>query len=87
MDSTQLLLTVILTVSTFFMIVIGIQLIFVLKELRQTLKKANNIVDGFEKMGMSVEHGFHEFVGFFSGFKTIFKLFEHLTNKKNGKQK
>ncbi|MDH7476687.1 MAG: hypothetical protein QHH09_04510 [Microgenomates group bacterium] len=87
MDNTQLLLTVILTVTTFFMILIGIQLIFVLKELRTALKKINNIIEGFEKVGINLEHGFHEFVGFFTGFKTIFKIFEHLSSKKNGKQK
>jgi hypothetical protein len=64
------------------MILIGIQLIFVLKELRTALKKINNIIEGFEKVGINLEHGFHEFVGFFTGFKTIFKIFEHLSSKK-----
>jgi len=85
MDTTQLLLTVVLTVTTILLVIIGIQLIFVLKELRRVLKRANQLADGFEKVGLSVEHGFSEVFGFLSGIKTIFKVFEVIQNKKNGK--
>ncbi len=87
MDTTQLLLTVTLTVSTIFLIVVGIQLIFVLRELRRTLKKINNIVEGVEKLGMGIEHGWNEITGFLAGAKTIFKLTDHLHRKKHGKDK
>lgn len=87
MDTTQLLLTVVLTVTTILLVVVGIQLIFVLKELRKTLKKVNAIIEGFEKVGMSVEHGFSELTGFFSGAKTLFKIVDIFHTKKNGKPK
>ena len=47
MDTTQLLLTVVLTVTTVLLIVVGIQLFFVLKELRKTLTRVNSIIDNF----------------------------------------
>lgn len=87
MDTTQLLLTVTLTITTFFLIVIGIQLIFVLKELRKILSKTNQVIEGFEKIGLNIEHGFSEFIGFFAGFKTLLKIFDSITAKKDGKQK
>ncbi len=87
MDTTQLLLTVVLTVTTILLVIIGIQLIFVLKELRTTIKKVNGIIEGFEKVGGSMEHGFNEILGFFSGIKAIFKVVDIIHNKKNGKQK
>lgn len=49
MDTTQFLLTVILTVTTLLMVIIGIQLIFVLKELRKTIKKISIFVDDIEE--------------------------------------
>lgn len=87
MDTTQLLLSITLTVTTIFLIIIGIQLIFIFKELRKTLTKVNAVVDGFEKVGMNVEHGFNEVVGFLAGFKVLFKLFDIVKTKKNGKEK
>lgn len=85
MDTTQLLLTVVLSVSTILLIIIGIQLIFVLREIRFTLKRVNSIVDGFEKLGLSLEHSFSEMFGFAAAIKTLFKTLDLLTNKKNGK--
>lgn len=87
MDSTQFLLTIVLTVTTILLVVVGIQLIFVLKELRKALKKINVIIEGFEKVGLSVEHGFTEISGFLGGIKTIFKVIDILHAKKNGKTK
>ena len=85
MDSTQLLLTVVLTVTTILLVVVGIQLVFVLKELRGTLKKINEIIDNFEKVGVSVGNSFSEITGFVSGLKTIFKVIDFIHAKKNCK--
>ena len=87
MDPTQLLLTTVLTITTILLIIIGIQLIFIFKDLRYLLKKLNNIVDELEKVGVSFEHGFSEVTGFLSGIKTLFGLVNILHSKKNGKSK
>jgi len=87
MDTTQLLLTVTLSVTTIFLIVVGIQLFFVLRETQRTLKRVNDIVAGFEKLGMGVEHGISEVFGFVTGAKTLFKALDHLSKRKNDKHK
>ena len=85
MDTTQLLLTIVLSITTVLLVIIGIQLIFLLKELRATLKRTNKIIDGFDSLGVGLDHGLTEVVGFFNGFKTIIKAFELIHSKKNDK--
>lgn len=87
MDTTQVLLTVTLTITTIFLVIIGIQLIFLLRELRKTMKKVNGIIEGFEKAGLFVEHGWTEALGFFSGIKTLVKFIDVFHQRKNGKQR
>ncbi|GAB4219210.1 MAG: hypothetical protein Fur009_4220 [Candidatus Microgenomates bacterium] len=45
MVTEQLLLIIIITTSTFLMIVVGIQLIFILKEIRLMIKKISYSID------------------------------------------
>lgn len=87
MDTTQILLIVTLGTMTVFAVIIGIQLIQVLRELRKTLRTVNKVVDGFEAVGLNLEHGFGEVVGFVNGAKTIFKVFEVFSHKRNDKDK
>ena len=87
MDTTQLLLTVTLIVTTFFLIVVGVQLFFVLRDIRSTLKRINAIVEGFEKVGAGMQHGFQEVLGFFGGLKSFFKILDVIHHKKNGRHK
>ena len=85
MDTTQLLLIVVLSVTTILLIIVGIQLIFILREVRKLLVKSNNIVESFEKVGIAAEHGMGEITGFASGFRTLFKVIEFVHNKKHEK--
>lgn len=87
MDTTQLLLTIILSLTTFLLIVVGVQLIFVLRELRKTLKNINKIVNSFESVGVGLEHGLGEVVGFINGFKSILKIIDSVSLKKHEKSK
>lgn len=86
MDTTQILLIVTLGTMTVFAVIIGIQLIQVLGELRKTLRTVNKVIDGFEAVGLNIEHGFGEVAGFVNGVKTIFKVFEIFSHKKNDKE-
>jgi len=88
-DTSQIILISAITVMTVILTVVGIQLIFVLKELRTFLGKANNIIEELEKIGVSAGHGYSEIVGFFSGLKKFFSVIDLLANKrakKNVKQ-
>ena len=85
MDTTQFLLTIILSLTTIFLVIVALQLVFLLIELRKILRKVNQIIDNFEKVGVSLGHGFEEVLGFLSGFKIVLKIFD-LFEKKNGKK-
>ncbi len=87
MDTTQLLLATVLIVTTLFVIVVGIQLFFVLRDLRASIRRANAIIDGFEKVGIGMEHGWQEILGFFSGLKSFFKVLDIIHHKQNGHRK
>lgn len=87
METTQILFTIALTITTIFLVVIGIQLIFILNELRRSLRKVNKIIDNFEKFGGSFENGIAEIIGFIKGIKSIFKIVDVLHKRKNGKEK
>lgn len=87
MDTTQILLIVTLGTMTVFSVIIGIQLVQVLHELKKSLSTVNKVVAGFEAVGLNLEHGFGEVVGFVNGLKTIFRVFEVFTSRKNDKTK
>lgn len=82
MDAIQILLIIVLTLSTIFLSIVGIQLIIVLKELRKTLTRVNKIVDGFDAVGMGLQQGLGEVSGFINGFKTILKVLDVTSSKK-----
>ncbi len=86
MDTTQLLLTVVISITTVLLTIVGIQLIFVLKELRKTLIKTNAVIDNLEQMSTAAEQGMEEFSGFFTGFKTLSRIIEFVHSQKNGKR-
>ena len=82
MDPTQVLLTLVLATTTIFLLIVGIQLVFLLRELRKTLRNVNSVVDGFKKIGFNAESGFKEIAGFLIGIKTIVKLIDSITKPK-----
>ncbi len=87
MDTTQLLLSTTLIVTTIFLIIVGIQLFFVLRDIRKSLNKVNEIIEGFEKVGSGMEHGWQEVLGFFGGLKSFFRVLDVIHRKKNGRHK
>lgn len=86
MDTIQILLLVVLSLSTIFLTVVGIQLVIVLIEVKKTLKHVNKIVQSFDSVGTGLQHGIGEIVGFVNGFKTIMKVID-VTRKKNDNSK
>lgn len=85
LDTTQIILISAITVMTVILTVVGIQLIFVLKELRAFLSRANTIIKQLEKIGLNASQGYSEIIGFFSGLKSLFKILDLLTQKKKKK--
>lgn len=82
MDTIQILLIIVLSISTVLLTVVGIQLFLVLRQLNKTLNNVNKIVNGFDAIGIGLKHGIGEATGFINGFKTIIKIVD-LYKKKN----
>lgn len=87
MDAIQILLIIILTLSTVFLTVVGFQLVLVLKELRTSLQGLNKVIKGFDTVGVGLQHGLGELTGFINGFKTVMKIVDISHKRKNDKSK
>jgi len=87
MDTIQILLLIVLVISTIFLTVVGIQLTLVLFELRKTLSNVNKIIKGFDSIGVGLQHGIGEATGFINGFKTVLKVIDLYKSAKNDKPK
>jgi len=87
MDTIQILLLIVLVISTIFLTVVGIQLTLVLFELRKTLNNVNKIIKGFDNIGVGLQHGIGEATGFINGFKTLLKVIDLYKTAKNDKPK
>ncbi len=76
MDTTQLFLTFILILSTLFLIGVGVQLFFALRDFRKTLTRVNSILDTVDAASQELELGIKGVVGFFDGFQSLLKTLE-----------
>ncbi len=62
MESSQLLLTIAITITTILVVLTGLQLMFVLKELRRALKDSKKAIWKFEEKSedKTVKHAHHK---------------------------
>ncbi len=70
----QVILIFILAILTVALVGIGVYVILVLKELRETIKKANLIIDDVETLTNIVSNPLNLISGAISGFKAIKNL-------------
>ena len=54
MDPAQILLILVIIILTILLVVLGIQVYFVLKELRITLRKVSNVLDNTDEITRSI---------------------------------
>ena len=54
-DPVQLVLLIVILVLTVLLIILGIQVFFILKELRQTISKTNKVLDSAESITENIE--------------------------------
>jgi uncharacterized protein YoxC len=87
MDAIQILLIIILILSTFFLTIIGIQLFITLRALRNTLSNVDRVVKGFEDLGIGLSQGMNEVTGFMNGFKVILKAINIISATKHESSK
>jgi hypothetical protein len=53
-DPAQILLFIVIIILTTLLVILGIQVFFILKELRKTIHKANRVLDNTEEITESV---------------------------------
>jgi len=83
----QILLFVVVTVLTVLLTLSGVQVYYILKEFKQSVKKVNKILDDTEIMTSSVAKPIAGISGFITGIKSgadILNLFLNIKKKKNG---
>lgn len=87
MDTTQLLLTVVVTVLTILLSIIGVQVVFILAELRKTIEKMNKIIDDAGQVSGGISRSVTGMTGMFEGIKTGLNLVNLFGRKKNKEEK
>ena len=88
-DTNQVLIVASITVMTVILAIIGIQLVFILKDVKKITRRTDSIMGRLEKIGVNIEHGYGEIAGFITGMKKLFVVAEHLSEskkKKDGKK-
>lgn len=70
MDPTQLTIIIISFALTLLLIILGIQVWYILKEIRISLQKMNSMLDDAKKVSGTVSEGIVGMSGFMNGLKT-----------------
>ena len=83
MDITQIVIIISLIAITTIVVVSGIWLVKLFKELNTTLKKTNDILDDTHLITSSVAKPVSSISEFVMGFKNGFSFFNNLFDKKN----
>ncbi len=73
-DTTQILLISVITVLTILLTIIGIQIVYILREFRRSMEKVNKILDDAGLMSGTVAKSISGLSGITSGLKTAFSL-------------
>lgn len=82
MDPVQLTIIVISVALTILVIVLGIQVWYILKEMRHSLEKVNKMLDDAGKVSGAVSEGVVGMSGFVNGLKTGLSAVTSLLKKK-----
>ncbi len=70
MDTTQVLLTIVVTALTILLVVIGIQVVFIMQEFRKTIEKINKMLDDGGLVTSGIAKGVTGMGGLLEGIKT-----------------
>lgn len=82
----QILLFLVISVLTTVLALAGVQVIYILRDLRETIKKANKIMDDFGIISSSVAKPIAGISGFITGLKSGVDVINLLLNKEKEKK-
>jgi len=86
MDTVQLILLTVIVILTVLLVILGVQVFFILKDLRRTLRKTNKILDNADAITQDIEGPLGAISSLFLGlsggsFVTIAKLIKTLLGR------
>lgn len=81
MDPVQLTIIVISLIITILIVFLGVQVWYILKEMRTGLQKVNKMLDDAGKVSGTVSQGVSSMAGMLEGIKTGLSLFSSLRRK------
>lgn len=82
LDITQTLLIVVITVLTILLAVIGVQVFFILRDMRDTVQKTNKILEDTSSMTANFKRPFSSMTSLASGIKTGLEIISMLRERK-----
>jgi hypothetical protein len=83
METTQLIIIIVTVAITALLIILGIQVFYILKEMRVSLKKVNKMLDDAGRVTGTVGDSVTNFGGFMNGLKAGFSAIAALKGKKD----
>jgi len=81
MDPTQLTIIAVTITLTILLVVLGIQVFLILKEIRHSIQKTNKMLDDAGKVSETVSSGFTSMSGFVNGIKSGIAMITSLKGK------
>ena len=82
-DPAQILLFIVIIILTILLLVLGIQVFFILKDLRQTISKANRVLDNTGEITESVSGPVSSLSSILMGLKTGAKFANFMKKAKD----
>lgn len=87
METTQLLVVITLGFVSLLTIIIGIQIILLLGDIRKISKHIKVIFSNLETIGINTKDSYEEISGFVQAIKSFLTISEKLSHDKNEKRK
>ncbi|KXK09103.1 MAG: hypothetical protein UZ21_OP11001000156 [Microgenomates bacterium OLB22] len=81
-DPTQIVILVSVSLLTIILVVLGIQLFFILRDVKRILHRVENLTNTLEQFGVSLQGGYSEVVAFVMGVTKLFQIVELFGNRK-----
>jgi len=85
-DATQILLIIVVTVLTTLLTIVGIQVIYILREFRKTVEKTNKILDDTGVISESVAKPVESMSGLIMGIRKGLEIFEIFRKRKSKRE-
>lgn len=84
-ETVQILLVTVVTILTVILSIVGVQIIYLLKDLRQVLAKVNQILADGQNLTSRLSHSTDSFSGMLTGLKTALSILGVLKREKREK--